>query len=210
MDVTKQPLDLKEKDSQSLLSRIVPILLKNGLKSTTMDSVAAALGMSKRTLYERFGSKSNMIKEVLGQLERENKEKVTKIFAEADNVMEGMIQVFRYNRDLIGSTNVDFYRDMDRLYKEEREVFDKSRESNHEKMMLIYQRGIDQGMFRSDTDFEVQSRIIRLQMEALKRVEELFPADITLQRVFDGIMVGFLRSIASEKGMKILDKQLTT
>ena len=200
-----QRIDMKEEDYQALLGRIVPILLEKGLKSTTMDSVAASLGMSKRTLYEIFESKSEMIKEVLRAWERENEAFVSDTFARADNVMEALITVFKHNRDTVKSLNVDFYRDMDRLYKDKRETYEKSREKRHEKMIQMFQRGVEEGMFRPDVDYHVHSRIMGLQMESLKRMEELFPPGITLQRVFDSILIGFLRSIASEKGMKVLD-----
>lgn len=200
-----QRADLKEEEYRQLLNRIVPILLDRGLKSSTMDSVAAYLGMSKRTLYEIFGSKSEMLKEALGQLERQQQDFYTRAFAEAENVMEAFVAVFKHNRDLVRKINVDFYRDMDRLYKDRREDFEKGHESRYRNLQKMFQLGVEQGMFRPDVDYKVQTRIMGYQMEGLKRMEELFPPDITLQRVFDTITIGFLRSIASEKGMKILD-----
>lgn len=201
-----QRTDLKGVDYQALLSKIVPILLDKGLKSTTMDTVAAALGISKRTLYEIFESKSNMIREAIGALEEENQKFIATAFENADNVMEAMITVFKHNRDRMHRINVDFYRDMDRLYKSNREDYDRTRKMRNEKMLQLFRLGVEQGMFRSDVDYAVQSQLMGLQMEALKRIEELFPTEISLQRVFDSIIVGFLRSIASPKGMEILDK----
>lgn len=197
---------LKDSDYQRLLARIVPIILDKGLKSATMDSVAKALGMSKRTLYEIFDSKSEMIKEALSAIERQSHEFVTETFANSQNVMEAFITVFKHNRDLIGKVNVNFYRDMDRLYKDKRKDYERYRQSRNEKMVQMFKKGVDQGMFRPDVDYYVQTRIMGLEMEALKRIEELFPPDIDLLRVFDSIIIGFLRSIASQEGMKVLDK----
>ena len=201
-----QQSDNKEKDLNELIERIVPLILSKGLKATTMDSVAGALGISKRTLYEIFDSKSEMIRQALVCLSRKNQEYATEVFARSENVMEALIAIFKRNRDLIGNVNVDFYRDMDRLYKDKRATIDEWRQSNHDKMLQMLRLGVEQGMFRPDVDYNVQSRMMSLQMEALKRIEELFPSDISLLRVFDAIIIGFLRSIASEKGMKILDR----
>lgn len=198
--------DLTEKEYNALLSRIVPIILKKGLKSTTMDIVATSIGMSKRTLYEIFESKSNLLKEVLAAFEQQNQAHYTSIFEKADNVMEAFVEVFKYTRDVIGSLNAAFYRDMDRLYKSNKADYEKTRELHHERMARMYELGVRQEMFRADVDYSVQSRMIGLQMEALKRTEELFPPNISIQRVFDSIILGFLRSIASPKGMTVLDK----
>ena len=198
--------DLKEVEYESLLRRIVPILLDNGLKSSTMDVVAASLGISKRTLYEIFESKKVMISEALSALNRQNQEFISHTFATSDNVMEALVAIFKHNRDLMGKVNVEFYRDMDRLYKENREDYDRAKEKRNEGMLQMFRRGVEQGMFRPDVDYGVQSRIIGLQMEAFKRIEEFFPPDMSIKRVFDAIIVGFLRSIASPKGMEILDR----
>lgn len=200
-----QRSDLKEGEYSALLEKILPIILEKGLKGTTMDIVASRLGISKRTLYEIFESKTEMIKAVMEAFGKQSQQFVTEAFANAENVMEAFIKIFKYNRDMVKRINVDFYRDMDNLYKDRREDYEKTRMSRHEKMLQMYHRGVEQGMFRPDVDYNVQSRMMGLQMEALKRIEELFPPDITLQRVFDSIIVGFLRSIASEKGMKVLD-----
>lgn len=197
---------LKEEDYRDLLDRILPIILAKGLKSTTMDSVAASLGMSKRTLYEIFGSKSNMLKSALDRLASRNQEFATKAFEDSDNVIEALMKIFKRSRDMMESVTVEFYRDMDRLYRDRREDYDKSRELHHERMLRMYKRGVEQGMFRPDVDYTVQSRIMSLQMEAFKRIEEYFPQDISLVRVFDAIILSFIRSIASEKGMEILDR----
>lgn len=204
-----QRSELKEKEYQELLGRIVPILLRKGMKSTTMDTVAASLGMSKRTLYEIFPSKTEMIKEALGAMERQNLEYCTEVFHNSDNVMVALIAIFKHNRDLIGSVNVQFYRDMDRLYKTSREEYEKSRETRHENMLKMFKLGVQQGMFRPDVDYSIQSRMMGLQMEGLKRIEELFPPGISLLQVFDAIILGFLRSIASKKGMKVLEEEIT-
>lgn len=203
-----QRSDIKPHNYRELLNRILPTIMSNGLKSTTMDSVAASLGMSKRTLYEIFGSKSEMIREALCELERQSHEYYTEVFAKAGNVMEAIIAIFKYNRDFVGSVNVEFYRDMDTLYKDKREEYDRVREKRYEKLSNLFKLGVEQGMFRPDADYDVQTRMMGLQMEGLKRIEELFPPDISLQRVFDAIIISFLRSIASEKGMRVLDNEI--
>ena len=207
-----QRSDLKQEEYVSLLRKIVPIIVEKGLKSTTMDTVASRLGMSKRTLYEIFETKDQLLRDAISQMEQDNHDFVKKTFASTENVREALIEIFRYNRDRFEQVNVDFFRDMDRLYKNKREEYERYSRARQDSMMQLFETGVSQGMFRADVDYRVQSRIMGIQMESLKRMEEFFPSDIKLIRVFDAIIVGFLRSIASEKGMRILDmltKELT-
>lgn len=197
---------LTDEELNVLMEKILPIIVEKGLKSTTMDIVSSRLGMSKRTLYEIFGSKSRMIKEVLEANGRKNHEMVKEAFATSGNVMEAFIKIYMHTRDTLGKTNVNFFKDMDRLYRDERKTYDDTREGRYLEMRKIFEKGVSEGMFRADVDFLIQSRIMTIQMESLKRMEELFPPDIELQRVYDALIVGMLRSIASPKGMKILDR----
>lgn len=198
-----QSSDNKLKETSHLVCRILPIVMEKGLKSATMDIVASRLGMSKRTLYEIFGSKDEMIKACIEELGRSNEEFVKRTFASTSNVMEALIKVFMRSRDNMQKVNVEFFRDLD-LYKDKRETYEKHR-ADYETMMRIFERGVSEGLFRADVDYRIQSRMMTIQMESLKRMEELFPPDISLVRVFDAIIVGFLRSIASPKGMRTLD-----
>ena len=57
--------DLKEEHYLRLIKAISEIIVKKGPSHTSMDYVASTLNMSKRTLYELFGSKDDMIRHVL-------------------------------------------------------------------------------------------------------------------------------------------------
>ena len=79
--------DRTNESHTDLIIAISGILLKNGLKSTTMDSVASALAMSKRTLYEIFESKKDMILKVVSYWQHQHRTKIEGIFADSKNVM---------------------------------------------------------------------------------------------------------------------------
>ncbi|MDE5807821.1 MAG: hypothetical protein K2H76_06855, partial [Muribaculaceae bacterium] len=66
-------------------------------------------------------------------------------------------------------------------------------------------KGIEQGVFRKDVNYPITLHLMRIQMESLKRMEEAFPPGITISDAFDYISTGFLRSIATPKGMEIID-----
>lgn len=189
----------------ALLESITAILMKNGLKATTMDSIATALQMSKRTLYEIFESKSVMVREVMSSLHRRLCEKHKEIFQSSSNVLEAILLSFLHHRDLMSEANVAFFRDMDSHFSDARIHSDDSRKHYHEDLVSLMRQGVKEGYFRKDINYMVQCRMMSIQMESLKRMEELFPPDITLLEVYDSICISFLRGISSPKGLEILD-----
>ena len=52
----------------NIIKHVSQMILSLGVKSVRMDDVAGELGMSKRTLYEMFGDKEELLYESLAYL----------------------------------------------------------------------------------------------------------------------------------------------
>lgn len=192
--------------SPELLRSIGLFLMDRGMKATRMDDVAKALGMSKRTLYEIFDSKKDMIRQVL-KFQSDNIIKmVEEAFENSPNVLVALLKIARHQRASISQINADFFRDMDDLYAEMRIDYEDIRRRRFDGLTKIIKKGIAEGVFRDDADYRLKIRLWEVQMESLKRMEEFFPADITLVEAFEAITDNFLRSIVSPKGLDMLNE----
>lgn len=198
--------DLTKDSHAELINAISRILIKNGLKATTMDYVASALSMSKRTLYEIFDSKKDMILKVVSYWNNQHRLETEKYFATSRNVMEALVKSFYAHEQMMKEVNVEFFLDMDKYFPEVRKEFESNDRMWIDKMMVAINKGIEQGVFRPDVNYQVTLHLMRIQMESLKRMEEHFPPDITLSMAFNSISLGFLRSIATPDGMKVIDE----
>lgn len=192
----------------SLIEKISAILNEKGLKATTMDLVAQRLQMSKRTLYEIFENKNEMILEVMRFNQKQHSKYCDLVFSHTNNVMEGLIAVFKAQQQQMKKVSVEFFRDLDSYYRELRPKYEDQGRCVNEQVAKLLNKGVEQGVFRENVNYPVSLALMRLQMESLKRMEENFPPEITLQEAFDSICIGFLRSIASLKGIKIIDETL--
>ncbi len=171
-----------------------------------MDRVASALGMSKRTLYEIFESKTGMIQQTLNHYHKEHLATCDRYFKEAPNVLEGMLKVYRYMRSVIATAHPSFFRDLDEAFANVKHQYRKCEEKRDIHFLEMFHHGVQEGMFRPDVNYLVQAKMFRIQMEALKRMEKLFPPEFTLVEVYDSILIGFLRSIVTPKGMELIDE----
>lgn len=196
---------ISEQDLNRLLDFIYKELKAKGLKGTTMDSIAASYRISKRTLYEIFESKDNMIEAAIGYWRKKTGEKYSEIFASTDNIMEIILKCFLYNRDIMGKTSLAFYRDFHDFVKKNSNQITCKNAVFQEHLRNILQRGIDEGFFRSDINLDVLPQMINMQLEALRRMEELFPEGMSLVEVYDSIIITFLRGISTPKGIETLD-----
>lgn len=203
--IKMQKTDLTKEQYDGLVAAIFSIIIRKGPKATTMDYVAQRLGMSKRTLYEIFGSKDEMLAEVIVSHRTMYGAKIKEIVSRTANMMEAIANVFLYHIEFISEVNPKFFFDMDVRYHALRDKYESS--AHFSKYMLeACQEGVRQGVFRTDVNYPVTIDMVRVQMESLKRMEEFFPAGISLGEALGTIGIGFLRSIASHKGMYQLDK----
>ncbi|MDE6006272.1 MAG: TetR/AcrR family transcriptional regulator [Muribaculaceae bacterium] len=197
--------DLTDEQYETLLEAIFPVIVEKGPSRMSMDHVASRLGKSKRTLYEIFDSKDNMIQEVFHHQHAVHKKVFEKIFAQTSNAMEGLAKVIAYQQNVFRMLKPAFFRDMDERFKHLRPDFDSRYNKMTHHLEKVLELGIKQGVFRHDIDFQLQLTLLSIQMESLKRMEEKFPPEITLIRAYQGITESFLRSIATPKGLEVLE-----
>lgn len=202
----KNPLSPQAYDR--LMTSILDIITANGLRATTMDMVAAKLQMSKRTLYEIFGCKEDMIAEVLRIAGLRSQAEYKRLYESSATVLEAMVRIMAYNRDNTKTISPAFFRDLDNLPPKLRDKYRAMDKERQEEILKTLELGVEQGVFRPDANYRALLGLIRVQMESLKRMEEFFPPDITTVDALDMILAGFLRSVATPKGMEILHQLL--
>lgn len=192
-----------------LYETIFGIMCTSGLKGMTMDSVAKRLGISKRTLYEKFDSKTDMVVRVMTHSADVQHQKFKQMFSRASDTMEAMLLLFEETKKFMLKADVSFFTDMDTLFPEVKECFRRTKAMNRDRSEEMYLKGVAEGVFRPGVNYQVIERLLQIQMEALKRMEEVFPPGITIAEAFDTIYTSHLRSIATEKGLRVLEQHIS-
>lgn len=199
-------MNISRQGNEKLIDSILTLIHRKGFKRLTMDSVASELKMSKRTLYEIFGSKNEMITQAVKRDHEVSVERFKAIFESGKNMMEAMVEAHSFLAEILSGVSPDYFKDMDDFFPEIRNTFRQVKDKRHAHFMRMFRKGVSQGVFRPDVNYEVQTRIFDLQMEAMKRMEEIFPPGIPVTSVYETITIGSLRSVASPEGMRILDE----
>lgn len=198
--------NISEQQLAQMVEAILPLILEKGPSHTSMDVVASSLGMSKRTLYEIFENKDDMLRAFMEFQQQQHYSKIEEIFQTNDNTMEAMVKVIDYNTGYLKNTSSTFFRDMDERCKHLRPDYDSKHAEVNRYVSRIILQGIHQGMFRKNCDYNLNLRLLRIQIESIKRMEDFFPSDITIDQAFRAIGRGFLRSIATPEGIEVLER----
>jgi AcrR family transcriptional regulator len=201
---------LLEKRMSTIRERIIEeatsLFIRRGCKSLTMDDIANAMGISKRTIYENFADKEDLITQGLFRFFEEGQRGVNAILDSADNVIDVIFTQMQCNSESLMKVKYDFFDEIRRyfpgVYKKTVETFRKESLKNLKKILYKGQRD---GVFRKDINVEMcaqlMQELIRLTLlhEAFVQVEN----KTELMRVF---MDTFTRGMSTETGLQLLNK----
>ena len=174
-----------------------------GIKCITMDDIAAALGISKRTLYEVFADKESLLKECILQKQAERDKYLQEIYEQSNNVLEVILAVFQKSIEIFHQTNKRFFEDIKKYPKVYAMMKDRS-ESDSEKTMSFFKSGVEQGIFRADVNFEIVNLMVREQFDVLLNTD--ICNEYPFIEVYESIMFTYIRGISTEKGAKVLEE----
>ena len=84
---------------EKVVAHVSQMIMTLGVKSVRMDDVAASLGMSKRTLYEMFGDKEELLYQSMIYLMQQHQRCMSQSVADCENILEVLLRSVR----LLGS-----------------------------------------------------------------------------------------------------------
>ena len=137
-----------------------------GIKSITMDDIAAALGISKRTLYEVFSDKESLLKECILKAQSDREAYLQEVYEQSHNVLEVILAVFQKSIEVFHQTNKRFFEDI-KKYPKVYSLMRDRQDSDSEKTMSFFKAGVEQGIFRSDVNFGIVNMLVKEQFDVL-------------------------------------------
>jgi TetR/AcrR family transcriptional regulator, cholesterol catabolism regulator len=177
-----------------------------GIRAVTMDMLASSLGISKRTIYEVFSDKDELLKGVLKWMSQKQSEVMTKIFSESENVIEAIFKMLDLMSDHFQKMSPAFLMDIKRFHKGladyPADVHDLPYYSNNSEILT---RGIKEGVFRDDINIEITNKCL-LEVVRMSNDNEVFPPDNFLNKdVIRNFYINYLRGISTQKGLDLIN-----
>lgn len=195
---TSQRVELRER----IITKATEAFTSNGIKCITMDDVAAALGISKRTLYEVFSDKESLLKECILKVQTDRDQYLLDVYERSNHVLEVILAVFQKSIEIFHQTNKRFFEDI-KKYPKIYTMMQDRRESDTEKTISFFKTGVEQGIFRSDVNFAIVNLLVREQFDVLMNTE--ICKEYPFIEVYESIMFTYIRGISTEKGARVLN-----
>lgn len=135
---------------ESLKERIITSAMhsfaQKGIKAVKMDDIAAELSVSKRTLYELYNDKENLLFEGVRRYHSQKQEEIDEVTRQGDNVMSIILDLYLMKLKELSVTSPLFYRDLTK-YPQIMAYMRKDNEKNHDRFLEFMQRGVNEAIF---------------------------------------------------------------
>jgi AcrR family transcriptional regulator len=190
-----------------ILQQAQALFMRNGIKSVSMDDIAADLAMSKKTLYKWFENKDQIVLGTIGRHLNNAQCECASVASHATNAVEEMLNIAQWADQQFSGIHPSIFHDLKKYHPAAWELF-----GAHKNTFILEQitqnlrRGMAEGLFRPDLDVEVLARLSLAQIE-LAFDSTLYPpaqfAPARVNRVFDE---HFLLGVATLKGHKLINE----
>ncbi|HYA42953.1 MAG TPA: helix-turn-helix domain-containing protein [Syntrophobacteraceae bacterium] len=187
-------------DDSSAYERIVAaarrIFFANGFRRVTMDDLARELGMSKKTLYEHFPSKTALVEAAILHKFQAVDSELQRISSECSSDFLGTLRdLLAYIQQQMGEIQPPFLRDIKRQPELFSHVEARRRELVQRYFGGIISQGRKAGLVRQDVPAELITEIILASFERIMIPSKMAELEITPRAGFSAIVSVILEGV---------------
>lgn len=183
--------------------------MKYGIKSITMDDVAKELGISKKTLYQYVTDKDDLVGKFIDNEIVTRQKKISKCFGSGFNAIEELFEISLFMNKMIHDQNPATEYDLKKYYPQHfQKTLKARREGVYSYILGNLEKGVEEGLYRKEMNKEVIAKLYLWRTENVN-FEELFTIEeFTSIKLFIELLTYHIRGIATDKGIKVLDKKI--
>ncbi len=205
-DLTKEEKIAMSETKKDIIRRTLPIFLERGVK-TSMDEISQLLSVSKRTIYENFENKDDLIFQCMITMVEEESEEMDAYIQNCRNPIEELFPLLHKDVKSVYGLRFRFLDDVKRIYPNvHRQYASIHREKHTKRLHDIIKRGKQQDLFRN----EINEDIVLYFMPKIASVLSDQKIDMcgiySMKDVFINLVVPFMRGILTPKGTIIYDE----
>lgn len=194
-------MEMKER----ILTRATELFLQYGVKSITMDEIATQLGISKKTIYQFFSDKDELVLIVFNNFINSTITGCEASKESAENAVMEVVKLMNYVLSLFNSINPVMLYDLEKFHPKTYSVFLKYKnEYLYNSVAGNLKKGIEEGLYRENLNIDIVTKF-RIGSMVLAFDQQLFPSGrynfVEIHRLF---IENYLYGISTLKGHQLI------
>ena len=192
---------------EKIILKAIQLFLSHGFKSVTMDDLAQSMAISKKTIYQFFKNKNQLISSCVEVLQKEVIKSCKQISINSDNPIIELFNVKKEAMKILGNTETAPQFQLQKFYPE---IYQELKSREFDLVRDVFQeslkKGIKSGYFREEINIDFITRIYINGMRGARDIS-LFPLnEFKLEKVIEDFLEYHVRAISTKKGLNLLNK----
>lgn len=192
-----------------ILEQARDLFMQLGLKSVSMDDISTRLGMSKKTIYQYYADKEELVSAVVLSILTQNQQTCETSIGKSKDAIHELFLAMQDVSELFSRMNPSILFDLGKYYPKAFQLF------YHHKNDFIYNvirknllRGIEEGLYRNDLHVDIISRL-RLENTLIPFNPEFYNAvKADMVAITQEMTFHFLYGIVSIKGYQLTQEYI--
>ncbi len=193
-----------EKESD-IITQSAELFLRYGVKSITMDELSRHLAISKKTLYQFFTDKTDLINKTIRHIIENKSCEISSICTLNLNAIEELFRVYQHANEMIRNHNPMLEFDLQRfypaIYRDTKEV---KRKVIYDSTLNNLVKGKQEGYYRADLNEIVITKLHVLRIENFTHSDFLTADEFRSNDFLNEVFKYHLYGIVSAKGIKYI------
>jgi len=192
---------------ERILLRAHELFHKYGVRSVSMDDLAAQLGMSKKTLYQYYTDKDELVDAVFATTMEQNQAQCKLDRQRSENPIHEVFLAYDMVQEMFANMNPSVLYEMQKYHPATFKKFhDYKNGFLYQMLRTNIENGIKEELYRADIDVDVLTRY-RIHSIMLAFDPEVFPNNRTrIVHIEQQLLDLFLYGLATVKGQKLIQK----
>ncbi len=182
------------------------LFFKYGIKRVTMDDIAKELGMSKKTIYQFYKEKDDLVNQLCDSELVDHERQFDEMNEEAKDPIHEIMLISIKMKEMMQNINPIFFLDLQKFYPTAFKRFQSFKEDCAYKNVLTnIKRGKELGVYRADIDVEFTARYRMAQIDMLMFGSYFSFEKISFTQTSELILDLFAYGICTVKGHKLIN-----
>jgi AcrR family transcriptional regulator len=177
-----------------------------GIRAVKMDDIAGILSISKRTMYEIYKNKEQLLMEsVREDYKKFDAQMQLYLSSNERHVIDIILKFYQLQMRSLSGINPVYYTELHR-YPEIITWIEKTHQQRRQNTQQFFKQGIEEGYFRPDANYEIISKVSDGTINYI--IEQQLYKQYDLQDIFHNVIMLFLRGLCTLKGIGEFDSKI--
>jgi AcrR family transcriptional regulator len=192
---------------ERILAGSLELFFRAGIKSVTMDDIAKHLAISKKTIYQFFTDKNELVIALVKQRMTEDAQMMQDIMQKTENVIGQLVEMMKCSEEIAARANPILMYDLQKFHPEAWDIVQQFKSNVVlQTLQNLLKQGKEQGYIRPEIDVKVIARMRMNQVE-MGFNTAIFPThEFSTWAVQQQFLEHFNYGICTLEGYKLLEK----